>query len=189
MEEAISVSVDRIRFPTDWSPHGKYLTYIEGAQGGWAIWMLPLEGERKPYLFHNSQFAEREASFSPDGKWVAYCSNESGDYKVYVVPFPGAGGKWQVSPGGGRGPRWRRDGKEIFYISADNKMMAAEVKASGSSFEVSAIHALFETRPYGVFGRFDVSADGQSFAVPYEAGQPRAAITLVVNWDSELKKK
>ncbi len=188
-EEPLLETVDRIRFPTDWSPDGKFLTYIEGAQGGWAIWMLPLDGERKPFLFHKSQFAEREASFSPDGKWVSYCSNESGDYKVYVVPFPGPGGKWQVSPTGGCGPRWRRDGKEIFYLSSDNKMMATEVKASGSSFEVGATHALFGTRPYGVFGRFDVSADGQRFAIPYEAGQPSAAITLVVHWPAELKKK
>jgi len=188
-EEPLLETVDRIRFPTDWSPDGKFLTYIEGAQGGWAIWMLPLDGERKPFLLHKSQFAEREASFSPDGKWVSYCSNESGDYKVYVVPFPGPGGKWQVSPTGGCGPRWRRDGKEIFYLSSDNKMMATEVKASGSSFEVGATHALFGTRPYGVFGRFDVSADGQRFAIPYEAGQPSAAITLVVHWPAELKKK
>ena len=188
-EEPLLETVDRIRFPTDWSPDGKFLTYIEGAQGGWAIWMLPLDGERKPFLLHKSQFAEREASFSPDGKWVSYCSNESGDYKVYVVPFPGPGGKWQVSPAGGCGPRWRRDGKEIFYLSSDNKMMATEVKASGSSFEVGATHALFGTRPYGVFGRFDVSADGQRFAIPYEAGQPSAAITLVVHWPAELKKK
>ena len=188
-EEALLEAVNRIRFPTDWSPDGKLLTYIEGAQGGWAIWMLPLDGERKPYLFHQSQFAEREASFSPDGKWVAYCSNESGDYKVYVVPFAGPGGKWQVSPGGGCGPRWRRDGKELFYLSSDSKMMAAEVKASGSSFVVGTIHALFATRPYGVFGRFDVSADGQRFAIPYEAGQPNAAITLVFNWPGALKRK
>jgi len=188
-EEPLLETVDRIRFPTDWSPDGKFLTYIEGAQGGWAIWMLPLDGERKPFLLHKTQFAEREASFSPDGKWVSYCSNESGDYKVYVVPFPGPGGKWQVSPTGGCGPRWRRDGKEIFYLSSDNKMMATEVKASGSSFEVGATHALFGTRPYGVFGRFDVSADGQRFAIPYEAGQPSAAITLVVHWPAELKKK
>jgi serine/threonine protein kinase/Tol biopolymer transport system component len=188
-EEPILDAVGRIRFPTDWSPDGKFLTYIEGALGGWAIWMLPLDGQRKPYLFQKSQFAEREASFSPDGKWVAYCSNESGDYKVYAVPFPDPGGKWQVSPGGGCGPRWRRDGQEIFYISSDNKMMATEVKSSGSSFEVGATHALFATRPYGVFGRFDVSADGQRFAIPYEAGQPTTAITLVVNWPAELKKK
>jgi serine/threonine protein kinase len=188
-EELLLEAVGRIRFPTDWSPDGKTLTYIEGALGGWAIWMLPLDGQRKPYLFHASQYAEREAAFSPDGKWVAYCSNESGDYKVYVVPFPGPGGKWQVSPEGGCGPRWRRDGKEIFYISSDNKLTATEVKSSVSSFEVGATHALFATRAYGVFGRFDVSADGQRFAIPYEAGQPSAAITLVTNWPAELKKK
>jgi dipeptidyl aminopeptidase/acylaminoacyl peptidase len=188
-EEPILEAVGLIRFPTDWSPDGKFLTYIGGDLGGWTIWMLPLDGDRKPYLFQKSQFAEREASFSPDGKWVAYCSNESGEYKVYVVPFPGTGGKWQVSPGGGCGPRWRRDGKEIFYISSDNKMMATEVKAGGSSFEVGATHALFATRPYGVFGRFDVTADGQRFLIPYETGQPTAAITLVVNWPAELKKK
>jgi serine/threonine protein kinase len=188
-EELILGAVARIRFPTDWSPDGKLLTYIEGALGGWAIWMLPLEGERKPYLFHASQFSEREAAFSPDGKRVAYCSNESGDYKVYVVPFPGPGGKWQVSPEGGCGPRWRRDGKEIFYLSSDNKMMVTEVKSSGSSFEIGSTHALFSTRAYGVFGRFDVSADGQRFAIPFEAGQPSAAIALVVNWPTELKQK
>jgi len=188
-EEALLEAVDRIRFPTDWSPDGKFLTYIEGALGGWAIWMLPLDGQRQPYLFHQSQFAEREASFSPDSKWVAYCSNESGEYKVYVVPFSGSGGKWQVSPGGGCGPRWRGDAKEIFYLSSDNKMMAAEVKASASSIEVGPIHPLFGTRPYGVFGRFDVSADGQRFAIPYETGQPSAAITLVMNWPAELKKR
>ncbi len=188
-EELLLDAVDRIRFSTDWSPDGKFLTYIEGSQGGWAIWMLPLEGERKPFLFQKSDFAEREASFSSDGKWAAYCSNESGEYKVYVVPFPGPGGKWQVSPAGGCGPRWRHDDKEIFYLSSDNKMMATEVKASGSSFEVGATHALFATRPYGVFGRFDVSPDGQRFAIPYEAGQPSAAITLVVNWPAALKKK
>ena len=188
-EEPVLEAVGRIRFPTDWSPDGKVLTYIEGALGGWAIWMIPLDGGRNPYLFHKSQFAEREASFSPDGKWVAYCSNESGDYKVYVVPFPNPGGKWQVSPAGGCGSRWRRDGKEIFYISSDNKMMATEVKSSGTSFEIGSTHELFATRPYGVFGRFDVSADGQRFAIPYEAGQPSAAITLVVNWPAELKKK
>jgi len=188
-EELLLDAVDRIRFSTDWSPDGKFLTYIEGAQGGWAIWMLPFDGERKPYLFRKSDFAEREASFSSDGKWVAYCSNESGEYRVYAVPFPGPGGKWQVSSGGGCGPRWRRDRKEIFYLSSDNKMMATEVKATGSSLEVGATHALFGTRPYGVFGRFDVSADGQRFAIPYEAGQPSAAITLVVNWPAALKRK
>jgi Tol biopolymer transport system component len=129
------------------------------------------------------------ASFSPDGKWVAYSSNESGEYKVYVVPFHGSGGKWQISPGGGNDPRWRRDGKEIFYLSLDNKLTAAEVSANGSSFEVGSVHALFETQTYGIFARYDVTADGQRFVIAYEAGQPTTAITLVVNWPAELKGK
>jgi Tol biopolymer transport system component len=185
-EEVLLEGGDRYRFPTDWSPDGKFLTYQEGTSGGWSIWMLPLEGDRKPYRFLTSQYSEREATFSPDGKWVAYCSNESGAYKVYVVPFPGSGGKWQVSSGGGSSPRWRRDGKELFYYSSDNKLMAAEVSAHGSSLEVGVIQALFEARLYGAFGRFDVSADGQRFLIPYEAGQPTTAITLVVNWPADL---
>ena len=92
------------------------------------------------------------------------------------------GGRWQVSTGGGSSPRWRRDGQEMFYLSSDNKITAAEVRAHASSFEIGAIRTLFETRPYGVFGRFDVTADGQRFIVAYDAGASATAITLVVNW-------
>ena len=187
-EEVIVEGGDRYKFPTDWSPDGKLLTYQEGIQSGWVVRMLPLDGDGKPYTLHESGFSEREAAFSPDGKWLAYCSNESGEYKVYVVPFPGPGGKWQVSPGGGSSPRWRRNGQEIFYFSSDNKLMAAEVRANASSFEIGAIRTLFETRPYGVFARFDVTADGQRFIVPFEAGTSTTAITLVVNWPSDLKR-
>ena len=152
--------------------------------------MLPLSGERKPYPFLQAPFSQLEAQFSPDGKWLAYFSLESGRPEVYVAPFPGSGGKWLVSTEGGTWPRWRRDGKEILYLSPDNKVMAAEVRASGSSFEVGAVRALFETRPYRTGGAaFDVSADGQRFIIKYAQEQPTAAITLVVNWTSELKKK
>jgi len=186
-EEMLVEGAVRYRFANDWSPDGKLLAYQEGKPGGWALWMLPVDGERKPYPFHESQFSEREAAFSPDGKWLAYSSNESGKYQVYVVPFPGPGGKWQVSPGGGSTPRWRRDSQEIFYLSPDDRITAAEVSAHGSSIEIGAIRSLFETRPYGPFGRFDVTADGQRFIVPYEAGTSTTAITLVVNWPEELK--
>jgi hypothetical protein len=109
---------------------------------------------------------------------------------VYVVPFPGPGGKWQVSSGSGDFPRWRRDGKELFYFSLDNKMMATEIKASGSSFAIGTVRQLFETRAYrSQVGAFDVSADGQRFILAYEPGQPNEAITLVENWDAESKKK
>jgi Tol biopolymer transport system component len=171
------------------SPDGKLLVYHEATPGGWGIWILPLDGKSKPYPFLQSRSALREASFSPDGKWMVYDSNESGQYQVYAVPFPGPGGKWQVSEGGGTSPRWRRDGREIFYVSSDNKMMATDVRAAGSSLEFGANHPLFEVQTYGVFGKFDVSADGQRFIIPYAAGQPTATLTLVVNWPAELKER
>ena len=187
-EELLVEGSDRYKFPTDWSPDGTVLAYQEGKPGGWSIWMMPMGGGRKPYLFRDVPFSEREAAFSPDGRWLAYTSNESGEIRVYVAPFPGPGGKWQVSSGGGNSPRWRRDGREIFYLSPDSKVMATEVAAHGSSFEVGSVRTLFEARPYGVFGRFDVTADGQRFIMPFEPGTAASAITLVVNWPGDLER-
>jgi Tol biopolymer transport system component len=189
-EEILLEGTDQVRYITDWSQDGKFITYREPVNGIYATSMLPLNGERKPYPFLQSQFPLINARFSPDVKWVAYCSNESGDFKVYVVPFPGPGGKWQVSTGSGCNPRWRRDGKELYYLSFDNKVMAADIKASGSSFEVGTLHTLFETQTNSsALVNFDAAPDGQQFFFANEAGQPNAAITLVVNWDAELKKK
>jgi eukaryotic-like serine/threonine-protein kinase len=138
-------------------------------------------------MFQKSPFPQAAPSFSPDGRWLAYCSTESGEQKVYVVPLPGPGGKTQVSPGGGCVPRWRKDGKELSYLSADNEIMSAEVKTSGVNFEVGEVKPLFETRVYRYNGGYDVTADGQKFIVAYEAGQPNAVITLVENWDAGMK--
>jgi serine/threonine protein kinase len=187
-EEVLLEGNEQLRYLSDLSPDGKFLAYREPKQGTFGIWILPLNGERKPYPFVQSQFPQNLPSFSPDGKWVAYCSSESGEYKVYVVPFPGPGGKWQVSPGGGCTPHWRRDGRELFYLSMDSKLMAADVKATGSSFEVGAVHTLFDARLISNFGSYTVTADGQRFIVVQTPDQPTAAITLVVNWPTELKK-
>jgi serine/threonine protein kinase len=196
-ETLLLEGIDHFRVPTSWSNDGKFLlyhegvsgvTYANGVPGGWSIWILPLFGDRKTYPFIQSSFSAREASFSPDGKWLAYCSNESGEYRVYVVPFPGPGGKWQVSLGDGRGPLWRRDGKEIFYLSADNKLMAVRVEISGASFAAGGARALFDSHSYGVFGRYDVSADGQRFVVVYEGNQSSSTLTSVVNWTAGLKE-
>ncbi|MFY9530945.1 MAG: protein kinase, partial [Candidatus Acidiferrales bacterium] len=187
-EEALLEGMETPQYPDDWSPDGRVLAY-ETQLHVPSIWMLPLGGDRKPFPFLQSQFAEVLARFSPDGKWVAYCSLESGRMEVYVRPFPGPGGKWQVSTEGGYLPRWRRDGKEIFYLSPDNKLMVAEVREGGSSFEVGKVHALFEIRPYGQRGSYDVTADGQRFIIlDYAREQSTAAITLVVNWPADLKK-
>lgn len=93
-----------------------------------------------------------------------------------------------MSAGSGYIPRWRRDGKELFYHSFDNKLIAADVRASGSSFEVGTLHTLFETQPLSSLGGFDAAGDGQRFVFAYELGQPDAAITLVVNWTADVKK-
>ncbi|MDA2938906.1 serine/threonine-protein kinase [Acidobacteria bacterium AH-259-A15] len=103
---------------TDWSADGRFLLYsVRNPQTGTDVWMLPLSEEGKPTPFLQQSFREREAQFSPDGRWVTYESNESGTRQVFVQPFPATGGKWQISTQGGVQPRWRRDGKELFYIA------------------------------------------------------------------------
>lgn len=104
--------------------------------------------------------------FSPDGRWIAYQSNESGASEVYVVKFPERSGKWRVSPRGGSNPRWRRDGKEIFYLGPDYALMAAKVNGEKNGFEVGSVERLFQARPQLAYrSPFDVSADGQRLLI------------------------
>lgn len=188
-EQILLEGTDSVQRPQDWSPDGQFLAFYRASQGTAAISVLPLTGASKPYPVLQSQFYTVRAAFSPDGKWLAYCSNESGNLNVYIVPFPGPGGKWQVSSGGGDYPRWRRDGRELYYLALDSRIMATEVKASGSSFVIGTVRPLFRTRAYlSTIGAYDVTADGQRFIIAYEPEQLNAAITLVENWDAELKK-
>jgi serine/threonine protein kinase len=181
------------KFPTHWSLDGRFILYftIGNAKTGGDLWVLPLAGDRKPYLFLQTEFNELSPSMSPDGKWIAYSSNESGIAHVYVRPFPGPGGKYQVSTIPGSRPKWRRDGKEIYYLSNDNKLMAVEVSSKGEIFIVGTVQPLFETRSItSLTNAFDVTADGKRFLVNTLIGEKSASpITLVVNWDAELKKK
>ncbi|MGA2716258.1 MAG: protein kinase [Bryobacteraceae bacterium] len=182
--------------PTSWSPDGKFLLFntdASGTRGG--VWILPLLAEKpgsrlKPSPLVDPPFGKRSAAFSPDGHWVAYESNESSRREVYVIPFPGPGGKRQISTAGGGVPRWRRDGKEIFYAGLDGKLMAAEVTLKTGSIEVG------QARPLGVpvsfFGgpiQYDVSPDGQRFLVVAEPERTASPpLTLVQNWTAALKK-
>ena len=155
--------------------------------------MLPLEGDRKPFPFEQTEHSEFGAAFSPDGRWLAYASDESGKMEVYVRTFTGkpgpaaSGGKWLISTSGGTRPRWRRDGKELFYVANDGKLMAVEIK-SGANFEAGAPKLLFDTHAH--WGFYDVTADGQRFIVtmPVEQAQVRSPITVVLNWQAGLKK-
>ena len=112
------------------------------------LWILPLDGERKPAPIMQTEFIETQAQFSPDGRWISYTSNESGRNEIYVRPFPASpehGGKIKVSEGGVTSARWRRDGKELFYIASDTKMMAVDVRAT-PGFKAGVPQPLFQTR-------------------------------------------
>lgn len=183
---------DNSKNPTDWSADGKFILYQEqNPRTGSDLWVLPLSEEQKPFPFLQTNSTEVQARFSPNGKWIAYTSNESGTYQIYVRSFP-SGGQWQISDNGGGDPKWRRDGKELFYISSDRKLMAVEVKGEGATFESSVPKTLFEMRIRGLPGPrnyYDVSHDGKRFLVastPEEAAtQP---MTVVLNWQSDLKR-
>ena len=182
------------KIPYGWSADGHFLLY------GWDnpktdrdLWALPMQGDRKPVVVVNSAFYEGTGQFSPDGRWVAYISNESGRFEIFVVPFPAGGGKWQISTGGGVSPRWRHDGKELFFIGPDGQMMAATVSASGRSFEAAPPLSLFQSRIVGggtsnVKHQYAVSVDGRFLINVPASDSTTAPITLLQNWSPEPKK-
>jgi dipeptidyl aminopeptidase/acylaminoacyl peptidase len=179
---------------TDWSRDGRFLTYAGfNPESKGDIWVLPLEGDRKPYPFLKTAANETFARFSPDGKWMAYQSDESGKDQVYVQPFPpgaGASGKWQISVDGGVGGRWRSDGKEMFYF-AGSKLMAVEISAVGGSFHAGIPKMLFEKRMGSRFywNNYAPSADGRRFLIAVPVGEEAALpMTVVLNWMAGLKK-
>jgi Tol biopolymer transport system component len=194
---------------TDWSRDGRFLLYSKRTPKTKAdLWALPVAGgtaggDRKTFLFLATEFNEYLARFSPDTRWIAYTSDESGRPEIYVRPFPtpsGGGAQWLVSKGGGTQPRWRRDGKELFYVSPGNQMMAVNVTVSTSggsrALQPGIPQPLFDMPPAppalaenGLF-TWDVSADGQRFLVPTPtAGDAGSPITVVLNWSEELKQR
>jgi eukaryotic-like serine/threonine-protein kinase len=193
-EVARSISAGLIR-AADWSPDGQFLLYVtnEAIATLSDLWVLPSDG-RKPSPFVVSRFTEQDGRFSPDGRWVAYTSNQSGAMEVYVRAFSpdfsggsaSTGGSVLVSRGGGTAPRWRGDGRELFYLAPDGKMMAAEVTA-GPEFRGGTPAPLFQTPSGTIVG--DVTADGKRFLLVTPVGPSAAApFTVVLNWTAGLKK-
>ena len=123
---------------------------------------------------------------SPDGRWLAYQSNESNRDEVYVVSFPDKGGKWLISTGGGTKPVWSRDGRELYYYSADGKIMAVPI-TPGAQFRFGVPRPLFDVRLATATVSFDVSTDGR-FLLPVLVSQPGSALmNVVLNWPRTLK--
>lgn len=193
-EEAL-LKTDNNKGSTDWSADGRFILYQEQSQKtDFDLWVLPSSGGQKPFPYLQTAFAEQQGRFSPDGKLVAYASNESGTWQVYVQSFPASGGKWQVSTNGGAQPQWRRDGKELFYLSSDRKLMAVEVKGNGPTFDAGAPKELFELRLQigglpGQTNYYVADDDGQRFLVA-SAPEERLSTTtkVVLNWTADVKR-
>jgi len=200
-----SESGDQTTWPTSWSHDGKFILYSRGdlpflfhAEIG----VLPLDGDRKPRRIVQTVTAAYDGQFSPNGRWIAYTSKESGREQVYVVPFEATkvlntaageatspGNKWQISPSGGGFPRWRRDGKEIFYVGRDGQMMAAEVEEKSNRLEIRKAMPLFKAAVCSSsVAPYDVTADGRRFVINTETRNDNTPLTLVVNWTARLGK-
>jgi len=190
------------QFVQDWSGDGRFLLFVElGQETGSDLMVLPVSGGGKPFAFLQTKFQETHGSFSPGApRWIAYSSDESGVREVYVQAFtPGqaaSGARRQVSTGGGTMPRWRGDGKELYYLSLDGKMMAASVK-SGSvndspAFQSSAPEVLFTSPVMAsptIYWTYDVTRDGRRFLLAEPAAEAEShPLTLVTNWQAAAKR-
>ncbi|HLZ10388.1 MAG TPA: hypothetical protein VKT80_17500, partial [Chloroflexota bacterium] len=174
--------------PEDWSPDGRFLSYITSATGRWNVSVLPLEDTAKPILITNTPSNEMGSQFSPDGRWIAVESDQSGRNEIYVQPFPGPGPRTIVSTGGGLQPRWRKDSQELFYVAPDGKLMAVAMRVArdGKALEPSSPVPLFvtrisSTRTGGSRHEYVVADDGQKFLMNTFVEQNAAPITLVLN--------
>jgi len=193
-EDTLLLKSDYNKFPTDWSQDGRFIIYHQDdPMTKFDVWGLSVAGggEAKPFPLIRTEASEIAGTLSPDGRWLAYASDVSGRYEVWVQGFPGGGGKQQVSTGGGGSPRWRRDGRELFYYAADGKLMAMTVR-SGKSFKVGPAVSLFEFRTGFVQDfapPYAVTDDGQRFLInAVVETKPNAPLTVVVNWAADLKK-
>jgi Tol biopolymer transport system component len=175
----------------DWSKDGRYIAYVLDDDGTRTrdIFVSPLFGDRKAIPITQTPFDENEPHFSFDGKWLAYGSNESGIWQVYVVSFPGLDQRRQVSADGGGQPRWRRDGKELYYLGPDGKMMAVDITAA-PTLDCGPPRELFDTglRMNPVVDQYAVTPDGQRFLVLKPQEVVPTPLTAVLNWDADIPK-
>jgi Tol biopolymer transport system component len=197
-EELLGKNVGNNRYVSGWSPDGRVLMYETGrtrAQTGNDLWVVQQSGDAEPQPFLRTAFNETDGEISPDGRWVAYTTDQSGRDEIAVVPFPGPGGTWQISTGGGTQARWGPGG-ELFFLEGGTKLMAVSVEGRGAALEVGHVRMLFEARfrtenylGYGVGDVYDVSPDGRRFLINVvNSDQPlQTPITVVTNWTSLIQ--
>lgn len=186
-DEELIIQSGEDKFPNQWLNDGSVL-FLNWA--GRIFFRVPLSGERKPVTLFQTEFPKLAPRVSPDGRWVAYSSAESGRFEIYVAAFPSFRERRQASNGGGCQPRWRKDGKELFYLSLSRDgMMSVDVKGA-SSIETGVPRALFQTSFQADPNRnqFDVTGDGKRFIFGERVGENNKTITVVLNWTAGLKR-
>jgi len=195
-EEAL-YSDDMDKVPTSWSPDGKSLLYFTGGGPRNEIFVLPLASDRTrkpvtPQPLFKTDFNEMFGQFSPDGRWVVYSSDLSGQSEIYVTPLSRPGERHRISPNGGGRPRWRRDGKELYYVALDGKLMAAETRISETNVEAGPPQVLLTITGYSPFAAgypYEISKDGQRILTLIPVGDAAVQpVTLVQNFTGALKK-
>jgi eukaryotic-like serine/threonine-protein kinase len=194
-EELLDYFPGAWHFISDWSHDGRYLVAtVFDAKISPDIWLIPQFGGQKPFAYINSPYQESGARVSPDGRWIAYLSDETKRSEVYVQTFPEHGGKWQISTNGGDWPVWSKDGRELYFVGADHRLMAVEVRSAGNNLQAGVPKLLFEFPTLKQFDLgasvpYDVSKDGRFLvSVPVDRNAPVVPVTLVTNWQSLLKK-
>ncbi len=194
--EELLLSTVQSKLATDWSRDGRFMLFqSQDPKRGSDIWALPLDENGKPatpFPVVQTNFEEQIGQFSPDGNWIAYQSDESGRVEIYVQPFPGPGNNRLVSTNGGTQVRWRRDGKELFYVALDGRLMSAGFASSAGGPEVGTPVTLFAPRLGGAVQQGDyrhqymVSSDGQRFLVATVTEEASSPITVILNWQPAL---
>jgi Tol biopolymer transport system component len=178
--------------PRDWSADGKTLVFAkQGQNGRWNLWGLPLTGDRKPFPYRSGEFNENEAALSPNGQFLAFSSNESGRNEIIVQPFPDSSrGRWQVSNEGGSAPRWRKDGRELYYIDPKGRIIGLSVTTT-PTFSIQQTTLTLQTPlPVPVQGGsaaapYDAAPDGQRFLLTLPiSGVTATPISVRVNWSA-----
>jgi Tol biopolymer transport system component len=214
--EELLLETPNNKYIQDWSNNGQFVLYgVADPKTGRDLWALPMSGgseaqgraerergsakpqekaaainmtgnDRKPLEIIKTPFDELNGQFSPDVRWVAYETNESGRFEIVVQPFPVPSGKWQVSTGGGIQPRWRADGKELYFLAPEGKLMAASITTSGATFAAETPVPLFPVTVPPVLGankhQYAVSRDGRFLINQFVEASTMTPITLILNW-------
>lgn len=184
-----------VLIPFSVTTDGQYLVFMkldQKSKNNWDIWALPMFGDRKPFPVVATPFADVTPVVSPNGKWLAYANNnnESGRLELYIQPFPTGSGRWQVSTAGGVEPRWRKDGKELYFYSDDQAIMAVDITDNGNALQLGTPHELIKAETVsGPSGPYSPTADGKKFILNVLTTQSNSQpLSLVTNWTADLKK-